>query len=903
MLPEKYLYNRIQGILRQILYMELTKKITPGFLSDGGEMGKLIRSMNWSQSLLGEPEQWPQSLRTSVSICLNSRFPMVIWWGSNLIKIYNDAYRELIAAKHPMAMGARGEDVWPEIWLVVGPMLQGVLDTGEATWSEDQMLVVERNGYSEECYFTFSYSAIRDESGRTGGVFCAVNETTKRVVSERHLAKQVNNLFTQAPVAICIFRGDNYVVEMANERMLQFWGRNSDQVLNKPVFESMPDLGGQGFEELLDKVYKTGERFVTSEISLTILRNINSEKVFIKLVYEALRDEDGTISGVMAVADEITDQVIIRKKIEESDNRYSRLLMESPFAFSIMKGKDQVVTLANNLMKEFWGKGNEVEGKTLLQVLPELKDQPFPGMIDSVYATGNPVYANEILARLQHNGKMEDRYFNIIFQPHLEADGTISGVITIAHEVTNQVIARKKIEQSEAFNRTVLESSPDCLKILDAEGRLLFMNSNGLCTMEIDDFSQFKNGHWWNLWAEENKQLVKDAVAKALTGETAFFQAMGVTAKGTSKWWDVIVSPVLEEGAGKKVSRIISVSRDITQQKQEALKLQESEHRYQQMVYSSPSMIAILKGEAMVIDIANDTILETWGKGKDIFGKSLLTVMPEIVEQGFGSLFQKVYTTGQPNYGYEVPVNVMRNGKSELSYYTFIYQAQRNINNEIEGVAIIATEVTPQAEINKKIKESEERFRLLVMQAPVAICVLRGKEYVIEIINEAMAEMWDRTIDEAINKPAFDVLPEFRDQGLKELLDAVYTTGVPFVAQELPLAIKRSGMLENVFVKFVYEPIREADGTITGVMALAHEITDQVMARKRIEESEVQFRQVTNLMPGKITNADAAGNVVYYNQAWIDYTGLSFEELLNGGWEKKIYADDLTEMCAMAALH
>ena len=1004
--------------------MEITKEITPYFLSGGGEMGELIRTMDWSKSLLGKPEHWPQNLRTAVSICINSRFPMVIWWGSHLIKIYNDGYRNLIAAKHPKAMGARGEDIWPEIWPVVGPMLQSVLDTGVATWSEDQMLLVERNGYPEESYFTFSYSAICDESGAIGGVFCAVNETTKRVLSERHLAKQVNNLFTQAPIAICIFRGNNFVVEMVNERMLQFWGRKAEQVVDKPVFESMPDLGGQGFEELLDKVYNTGERFVTSEISLTILRNINSEKVFIKLVYEALRDEDGSISGVMAVADEITDQVLLRKKIEESNTRYNRLLMGSPFAFCIMKGKDQVITLANNVMKEFWGKGNEVEGKTLLQVLPELKDQPFPGMIDSVYSTGNPVYANEIMAHLKRNGNLEERYFNIIYQPHVEADETISGVITIAHEVTNQVISRKKIEESEAFNRTVLESSPDCLKIIDADGRLLFMNNNGLCNLEIGDFSQFKNEPWWNLWATENQQLVKEAVAKALTGETAFFQALGYTTKGTAKWWDVIVSPVLEEGVDKKVSRIISVSRDITIQKQAAIKLQqseqrfrnlvekapspiyilkgesmilevandpvfkvwnvgkealgkpfldiipemkdqpfmrylldvyrngvthygfeepayfnrengetvlayfnftyqpyqeddgtisgvmvlatdvteqvisrkkieESEHRYQKMIYSSPSMIAILRGEELIIDIANDAILETWGKGKDVIGKPLLSILPELIDQGFYDLFHQVYTTGQPDYGYEIPVQVMRNGQSELSYYTFVYQAQRDINDKICGIAIIATEVTPQAELNKKIKYSEERFRLLVRQAPVAICVLRGTNYVIEIINEAMAEIWGRTIDESINKPAFDVLPEFRDQGLKELLDTVYTTGVPFVAQELPLAIMRREMLENIFIKFVYEPIREADGSITGVMALAHEITDQVMARKRIEESEAHYRQMADLMPAKITNASPDGFVTYYNKNWLDFTGKTFEELKGFGFHNIIHPDEI----------
>ncbi|HLI05968.1 MAG TPA: ATP-binding protein [Ktedonobacteraceae bacterium] len=154
----------------------------------GGEMGELMHSIDWSQTPLGPKEEWPQSLRTSLSICLASRFPILIWWGSELVMLYNDAYRPMLGAtKHPQAMGQRGKECWPEIWDVIGPMLEGVLNRGEATWSDDQLLLLNRNGYIEECYFTFSYSPIRDESGGIGGVFTAVTETTGRVLGERRL--------------------------------------------------------------------------------------------------------------------------------------------------------------------------------------------------------------------------------------------------------------------------------------------------------------------------------------------------------------------------------------------------------------------------------------------------------------------------------------------------------------------------------------------------------------------------------------------------------------------------------------------------------------------------------------------------------------------------------------------
>ncbi len=144
------------------------------FLSGGGELSALMRSMDWSSTKLGPIDGWPQSLRTSVSTCLNSRFAILVWWGPDLIMLYNDAYRDIIASKHPAALGKPGRECWPEVWDTIGPMLEGVLQRGEATWSDDLLLLLARHGYPEECYFTFSYSPISDESGGVGGVFTPV---------------------------------------------------------------------------------------------------------------------------------------------------------------------------------------------------------------------------------------------------------------------------------------------------------------------------------------------------------------------------------------------------------------------------------------------------------------------------------------------------------------------------------------------------------------------------------------------------------------------------------------------------------------------------------------------------------------------------------------------------------
>jgi len=152
-----------------------------------GEMAGLVRSHDWSQTSLGAIKTWSSSLRTAVSICLNSRFPMVIWWGKELVLIYNDAWRPILGTKHPNALGKSGWEVWPEMWSTIGEQLNGVLKTGQATWSDDLLLPAMRYGYLEEAYFTYSYSPIFLENGEVGGAFTAVTETTKRVIGERQL--------------------------------------------------------------------------------------------------------------------------------------------------------------------------------------------------------------------------------------------------------------------------------------------------------------------------------------------------------------------------------------------------------------------------------------------------------------------------------------------------------------------------------------------------------------------------------------------------------------------------------------------------------------------------------------------------------------------------------------------
>ena len=158
------------------------------FLAGGGEMGELIRTKDWSQTPLGPVESWPPSLQTIVRIMLTSRQPIWIGWGPELIKLYNDPYKAIVGGKHPEALGQPASVVWRDIWSDIETMLQQVMEQNEGTYVESQLLIMERYGYPEETYYTFSYNPVPSEQGGVGGMICTNTDDTQRVIGERQLA-------------------------------------------------------------------------------------------------------------------------------------------------------------------------------------------------------------------------------------------------------------------------------------------------------------------------------------------------------------------------------------------------------------------------------------------------------------------------------------------------------------------------------------------------------------------------------------------------------------------------------------------------------------------------------------------------------------------------------------------
>ena len=322
------------------------------FLAGGGELGALTRAYDWAGSSLGAPAQWPQSLRTAVRLMLNSRHPMFIWWGPDLIQFYNDAYRETMGPeRHPSALGDKGRDCWAESWPIIGPQIEFVMRGKGATWQEDQLVPVTRFGSLQDVWWTYGYSPIDAYDG-VGGVLVVCKDVTREhlarealSVANRRLSDDVGSLremFSQAPGFIAVLTDPDHVFRFANNAYLKLVGR--DNVVGKSAREVLPDVEGQGFFEILDTVYRTGSAHVGSGVLIKFQpeRDGPVHEFYLDFVYQPMRDKDGKVFGIFVEGYDVTARVETerhRKLVVDEMNHRVKNTFATVQALALIAGK------------------------------------------------------------------------------------------------------------------------------------------------------------------------------------------------------------------------------------------------------------------------------------------------------------------------------------------------------------------------------------------------------------------------------------------------------------------------------------------------------------------------------------------------------------------------------------
>ena len=295
----------------------------PGFSLSGGETARLIRSYDWGATPLGPMARWPQSLKTVTAFLVRSQAPIVLLWGEDGVMIYNDAYSIFAGGRHPHLLGSKVREGWPEVAAFNDNVMKVGLAGGTLAY-KDQELTLHRSGKPEQVWMNLDYSPVVDESGRPGGVIAIVVETTNRVLADRRsVAEQERQrqLFSQMPGFVCVLAGPRHVFEYVNDAYVKISGRGD--FVGRSVREVFPELAGQGYYELLDQVYSAGETVVTHGMELRLQGS--DEVQFIDFVYQPIRDEKGSVTGVFVGGYEVTEAHRAAAALRSSEARLRQL--------------------------------------------------------------------------------------------------------------------------------------------------------------------------------------------------------------------------------------------------------------------------------------------------------------------------------------------------------------------------------------------------------------------------------------------------------------------------------------------------------------------------------------------------------------------------------------------------
>ena len=861
------------------------------FLDDGGNMGKLIRAKDWSKTPLGAPETWPASLQTMVSVMLDNPFAMYIAWGKEYIQIYNDGYRPIMGeTKHPEALGSSTIDTFPEAWHLIEPMFESAMK-GKAVHFTDYLMPLDRHGYLENCYFDFAYSPIRLASGEVGGVLVTIIETTAKKKAEDDLidSKQELEFVLEASQLGTFDHNPITNLFTSNDRSKNWFGLPVDEhVAVENAFDSIALQDKERVKNAIARAldHTSGGYY---DVEYNVVNARTKKETIVHAKGKALFNEDNIAYRLNGTLEDVTEQVLARKKTEESERSLRLMILQAPVAISIFRGSDYRVEIANKNALELWGRTEEeVLNISIFESMPELSSQGIKEMLDRVSNSGQRYSTLDQPLQFIKKGILETIYVSFSYEALYDAEGNINGIMGIGHDVTAEVEARKKIEESEQNMRTLVDSAPFPIGVLVGEDMRVSLANQSI----MDAWGKGNDviGKLYNeILPELENQQVYDQIRSVLHSGIPFHaknQKIDLITDGVlqSYYYNYSFTPLLD--AYGKVHSVMNTAAEMTELNEAKYKIEESERRFREAVKQAPMGITILRGPEHVVEIANETYLQIVDQTESHFiGKPLFETLPE-VEDAISNILTEIYKTGNAFNGYEFPVHLKRNGKVELCYFNFVYHPLRE-NNVITGIMVVATEVTETVKAKHLIEENEEKLQLIIEGSELGIYDLDIKSGVF-IASERCHQIIGFSGKNNLTQADLVALIHPEDfETRKKALKEAFTTGVLHNAIRVydeDQSIRWIDIKGKVFYDKYNEPER--------LLGTVRNITEEKTFQQRLLEREEKFRLLADSLPQQVWTADTSGMLTYWNKTVFDFSGLSLEQLMNAGWMEMVHPDD-----------
>lgn len=566
------------------------------FLAGGGELGKLIAAFKWQATPLGPIDGWPQSLKSTVSLILRSPVPMVTLWGADGIMIYNDAYSVFADRRHPKLLGSKVREGWPEVAAFNDHVMKVGLAGGTLAY-RDQELTLYRSGKAEQVWMNLDYSPLLDESGKPAGVIAIVVETTEKVAAERWRMSEMDRrrqMFEQAPGFVAMLAGPDHAFELTNAAYRQLIGHRD--VLGMSVRDALPEIAEQGFVDLLDQVFTTGERFVGTAFKALLQRTPNApkEERFIDFVYQPVRSPNGEVIGIFVQGHDVTDRLTAERALRNSEARFRTFAEAMPNQVWVST-PEGLLTWFNPRVYQYSGTrpGDLDDGRWATIVHPD----------DIESATDN-----------WQNALREGVFYETEFRLRRH-DGVYRWHIARAVSIRDQ---NGDVVQWIGTNTDIDDQKTSAQALAKSERRLqLSQNAAGIVALEVDIASGnvFGSDGIWDLWGLSPRPFVHISELEAIViaadkdiRSNAETRRQGTSAanveyrirrpdNGELRWLSRHIDFV-HDATGKPV-KMFGVMQDITERK-------EAEARQQMLKYELEHRIKNIL--AMVGAIASQTL-------------------------------------------------------------------------------------------------------------------------------------------------------------------------------------------------------------------------------------------------------------------------------------------------------
>ncbi|MBC6613192.1 PAS domain-containing protein [Hymenobacter sp. BT507] len=639
------------------------------------------------------------------------------------------------------------------------------------------------------------FSDTRDEERSHAEEALRATQAREQAARAEAEARQATlyGVFEQAPVAISLLQGPTHVIEFANARMAQLWDRPLAQVAGQAHFTALPELAGQGFEEVLGAVWRTGEPYYLQEQLVSLRRAGQPYQGYFNITYQPSHDGQGQRTGVLTSAIDVTEQVLARQQVEQLNhelearvqartqeaqaaqataererNLLQAVLTQAPVAIGFFQGEELRITETNAQMAALWGRTPaQVLGLPFMDAVPELRGQGFDEQMRQVLRTQVPFTGTETPATMLRHGRLQTTYYDFVYQPLYDTAGQLLGVIDVATEVTEQVLARRQVEQlnqeleARVLERTqqlaaaqaaaeheraqlqaVFAQAPVAIALFAGEELCVTSANAAIATLWGSTPEQVVNRPLLEAVPELQGQGFDELLRQVLRTQEPFIgrETPALLRRGGqlhTTYFNFVYQPLYE--ADGQVTSVLCIAVDVTEQvvaRQQVEQLNQAlEARVQQrtaeavsarlateyqrrqlerLLWEAPAAVAIISGPELVFEFFNPLYAAMFA-GRPQLGWSIQDALPELRGQELLATLRRVYETGRTQQETSLLVPLIRpaDGLLEDRYFDYVQQARFTEQGQVDGVLVFAFEVTRQVLAQQQVQTLNEELAVI----------------------------------------------------------------------------------------------------------------------------------------------------------------------------------------------